>query len=106
MKTFKSWSSKFRFLYHGKSGNRLRRRHRFNVLLSILVLTFFVATSAIGQGTSFTYQGQLRTNGGLANGTYNLQFALYTNSAGGAVVAGPVTNSAVTVTNGLFTVII
>jgi trimeric autotransporter adhesin len=60
--------------------------------------------SVSAQGTAFTYQGQLQSNGGPASGTYNLQFTLYTNSSGGTAVAGPVTNSAVTVTGGLFTV--
>jgi hypothetical protein len=58
------------------------------------------------QGTAFTYQGQLQNNSSPANGTYNLTFSLYTNSTSGTAVAGPVTNSAVGVTNGLFTVTI
>jgi len=61
-------------------------------------------STILAQGTAFTYQGQLQNNGALANGTYNLQFTLYTNSAGGTPVAGPVTNSAVSVGNGLLTV--
>ena len=72
-------------------------------LLALLTLNLQPST-AHAQGTAFTYQGQLQNNGALASGTYNLQFSLYTNSAGGTAVAGPVTNSAVAVTNGLFTV--
>lgn len=71
--------------------------------LSLQPLGFFCA---FAQGTAFTYQGQLQNNGALAGGTYDLTFRLFTNNTGGAAVAGPITNSAVTVTNGLFTVII
>ncbi|HEV2318656.1 MAG TPA: hypothetical protein VGV18_02835, partial [Verrucomicrobiae bacterium] len=58
------------------------------------------------QGTAFTYQGQLQNNGNLAGGTYNLQFSLYTNAAGGTAIAGPVTTNGVAISNGLFTVTI
>ncbi len=61
-------------------------------------------STAFAQGTAFTYQGQLQNNGSPASGTYNLTFTLFTNNVGGTAVAGPVTNSAVFVTNGLFTV--
>jgi trimeric autotransporter adhesin len=74
-------------------------------LLALLALNLQLST-AHAQGTAFTYQGQLQNNGTPASGTYNLQFSLYTNSTGGIAVAGPVTNSAVAVTNGLFTVAI
>lgn len=73
--------------------------------LAVLVL-ILPLPNVRAQGTAFTYQGQLQNNGSLANGTFNLQFSLYTNGTGGIAVAGPVTNSAVTVTNGLFTVTI
>jgi hypothetical protein len=69
----------------------------------------FVVCGAPGllcaQGTTFTYQGQLNEGGSPAAGNYDLTFALYssTNLAAG-IVAGPVTNSAVAVTNGLFSV--
>ena len=56
-----------------------------------------------GQGTAFTYQGLLNFAGSPASGTYDLKFTLYGAASGGAVAAGPVTNSAVTVSNGLFT---
>jgi hypothetical protein len=71
------------------------------VLLSVINQQLSIASA---QGTAFTYQGQLQNNGAPANGTYDLQFTLYTNSTGGTAAAGPVTNSAVGVTNGLFTV--
>jgi len=61
------------------------------------------ALSALAQGTAFTYQGQLQNSGGPANGTYNLSFALYTASIGGAAIAAPITNYDVGASNGLFT---
>jgi hypothetical protein len=59
------------------------------------------------QGTAFTYQGQLNDSGSPASGSYDLTFSLYnsTNLAS-PIVAGPITNSAVAVTNGLFTTVL
>ena len=57
---------------------------------------------ALAQGTAFTYQGRLNDANGPANGSYDFQFGLYAANAGGAVSAGPVTNSAIAVSNGLF----
>jgi hypothetical protein len=56
------------------------------------------------QGTAFTYQGQLQNNGSPANGSYNLTFTLFNTCNGITAIAGPVTNDAVNVTNGMFTV--
>ncbi|HKW29350.1 MAG TPA: hypothetical protein VJT54_08450 [Verrucomicrobiae bacterium] len=55
------------------------------------------------QGTAFTYQGRLNTTNGPANGSYDLTFTAYGVSSGGSAVAGPVTNSTIVVSNGLFT---
>ena len=71
------------------------------LMLAWLVLN--PAGQLAAQGTAFTYQGQLSTTDGPANGSYDLVFALYNDSANGALLAGPVTNRAVWVTNGLFT---
>lgn len=64
---------------------------------------FCTDCSVSAQSTAFTYQGQLNKAGAPANGVFNLRLALYdslTNASG--LVAGPVTNSAVAVSNGLF----
>ena len=63
-------------------------------------------TTARAQGTMFTYQGQLFDAGVPANGKYDLRFNLWDASSAGSIVAGPVTNSPVTVSNGLFVVTI
>jgi hypothetical protein len=60
----------------------------------------------LAQGTAFTYQGQLQNNGALANGNFDLKFTLFKTNITGTAVAGPVTNSDVGISNGLFTVTI
>ena len=78
------------------------------VALALLTLSTLNSqlTTARAQGTAFTYQGQLVSGGSPASGTYNLQFSLFNVASGGSAIAGPVTNNAVFVTNGLFTVTI
>ena len=61
---------------------------------------------AFAQGTAFTYSGQLQNNGSPASGTYNLTFTLFNTNISAVAIAGPVTNNAVFITNGLFTVLI
>jgi hypothetical protein len=72
-------------------------------LTSLLVL---LAGNIIAapMGTAFTYQGQLYTGGNPANGRYDLTFTLFDSSGGTGVIAGPITNTAVAVSNGHFTV--
>jgi len=61
-------------------------------------------STAHAQGTAFTYEGQLNNNGSPANGIYDIRAGLYLTSTGGVVSAGPITNPAVVVSNGLFTI--
>jgi hypothetical protein len=62
-------------------------------------------TTARAQGTAFAYQGRLNDSGAPANGSYDLRFTIYdSTNLPGTVVAGPITNSATGVTNGLFAV--
>jgi len=60
----------------------------------------WLALAAGAQTTAFTYQGQLNSNGVPATGSYDLRFQIY--NANNSVVAGPLTNAPVGVTNGLF----
>jgi hypothetical protein len=60
----------------------------------------------MSQGTAFAFQGRLFDAGAPANGKYDLRLNLYDGITGGALVAGPVTNSAVVVSNGLFSTVI
>jgi len=61
-----------------------------------------LAMAARAQPTAFTYQGRLNNGTNPASGSYDFQFQIY--NAGSVVVAGPLTNAPVAVTNGLFTV--
>lgn len=68
-----------------------------------LLATLGIPIAALGQGTMFTYQGRLGAGGAPANGIYDFQFTLYDSNSPGNVIAGPMTNVAVGVSNGLFT---
>jgi hypothetical protein len=54
-------------------------------------------------GTSFTYQGRLTDGGNPANGSYDLQVALFDAASGGAQVGSTLTRDDVVVSAGLFT---
>src|SRR5215471_8118917 len=75
------------------------------LILNVAALCSFLAfsNSASAQGTAFTYQGRLNDGASPANGSYDLTFTLFDTNSGGSAIAGPVTNSAVGVSNGLFT---
>ena len=74
----------------------------FAAFLGSLLL---VTQSLFAQGTAFTYQGRLNNSGSPANGSYDLKFTLYdANQPVNNLIAGPVTNAATAVSNGLFTV--
>ena len=60
--------------------------------------------SAAPLGTAFTYQGKLTDGGTPANGNYDLRFILYDADVGGSQVGPILTNAAVLVSGGLFTV--
>jgi FG-GAP-like repeat/Chaperone of endosialidase len=72
----------------------------------LLILLAFLAGvhQAAAQGTAFTYQGRLIDGGFPATGIYDLQFKIYDAAGAGSLIAGPLTNSATGVTNGLFNV--
>src|SRR5256885_9414459 len=59
----------------------LRRR-----ILMISLLLTLSAGPAFAQATSFTYQGRLTDGGTPANGTYDLQFALWDSNSGGTLI--------------------
>jgi hypothetical protein len=80
--------------------------YRLFIVLALLALSTLnpQLSTAFAQGTAFTYQGRLINGTNAASGTYNLTFSLFNTNAGGVAIAGPVTNSAVVITNGLFMV--
>jgi Chaperone of endosialidase/Head domain of trimeric autotransporter adhesin len=82
-------------------------KSKYLLLIGIALCAFTMAIeSASAQGSAFTYQGKLSDNlsGTEANGSYDLKFALFDVVTNGAAVGGPLTNTAVHVANGLFTV--
>jgi hypothetical protein len=86
---------------------KIRGYHWFIMLAWLALSTLNSPLSTVcAQGTAFTYQGQLQNGGGPANGSYDLAFTLYNTNTGGTAIAGPVTNTATAVTNGLFTVLV
>src|SRR6185369_4556618 len=89
----------------------LQLRHRKISLLGFTLLLILNVSSARAQSSAFTYQGRL-TDGSLpANGTFQMQFALYGAANDGTQLGNTVTFDgqggnppAITVSSGLFTV--
>jgi hypothetical protein len=73
------------------------------VLLALPTLNLQLST-AHAQGTAFTYQGRLNDGANPANGHYDFQFIMFSQSQFGNPVGPILTNSNVAVNNGLFTV--
>ena len=69
-----------------------------------LLMLFAGSLFADPVGSAFTYQGQLNVGGGPANGSYDLQFALFDASSGTNQIGTTLTNAATPVINGLFMV--
>jgi len=65
-----------------------------------------VVVRAAPLGTAFSYQGRLQDGTNAANGLYDLRFAVYDAASAGNQVGPALTNNAVGVTNGLFTVLL
>jgi hypothetical protein len=82
---------------------RLRLVKGAATLLLLSTLNYQLSTT-FAQGTAFTYQGRLNEGANPANGIYDLRFTIYDLATNGTLIAGPVTNSTLGVSNGLFTV--
>jgi hypothetical protein len=74
--------------------------------LAATVLWCGVVTQAAAQGTAFTYQGRLNEGTLPAHGNYDLLFGLYDADTKGNGVGSLITNAPITVSNGLFTVLL
>ena len=80
------------------------KRRIISLLFCAIVAAFLPFESLHAQGTAFMYQGRLNDGGNPANGNYDLRFTIYdSTNIPGTVIAGPLTNSATAVSNGLFT---
>jgi hypothetical protein len=75
-------------------------------ILSTLALLVCVAGHVVASpmGSAFSYQGQLNDGTNPANGSYDLQFAVFDASTSGTQLGSTLTSSATAVSNGLFTV--
>ena len=80
------------------------KTRRTTLFAHAVILVLLGATAALGQTTSFVYQGRLTDGGTAANGNYDLQFALWTSLAGGTQVGSTQNLNTVAVSNGVFTV--
>jgi hypothetical protein len=70
----------------------------------LAVLALLTAGFARGQGTAFTYQGQLTTTNGPLSGYYDFQFGLYDAAVGGNQIGISQVVTLLPVNGGLFTV--
>lgn len=68
------------------------------------LLGIALTTNSRAQTSAFTYQGQLADNGAPVNGFFDIFTELWDASSGGAPVGTAITNAAVSVSNGMFTV--
>ena len=78
-------------------------KRKLLTLCSLVLALASAQLNAAPLGTAFTYQGRL-TDGGTANGSYDLTFKLFDALNGPSQVGTTVTNSATSLSNGLFTV--
>ena len=80
-------------------------KRNFLILIGTALCSLFTTFGpAFAQGTAFTYQGRLNNGTNPANGSYDLRFAVYDALSAGAQQGSLLTNAAVAVSNGVFTV--
>lgn len=72
-------------------------------LLCLFVLHSACCLQVWGQGTAFSYQGRLNDGANPANGNYDFEFILFDTNQFGFPAAPILTNTNVSVVNGLFT---
>ena len=79
---------------------------KLKLLAALLVLSTInhLPSTALAQGTAFTYQGRLFDGANPANGNYDLRFGLYDALTAGTQQGSLLTNATTTVSNGLFTI--
>jgi hypothetical protein len=80
------------------------RAAQLALLLCCAAHTAFCAET--GVGTAFTYQGRLTENGAPVQGSYDARFTLFNAPIEGEQIGTSTTNSAVALSNGLFTVVL
>jgi hypothetical protein len=89
-----------------KNGVKNMKRSNFtNAILLISLFVFLGANAVFPQTTEFSYQGFLTDNSASANGNFDFEFRLFDVAAGG-VPLGSILRPNVTVTNGVFSVVL
>ena len=78
---------------------------KYRLFAAAFALFCALATTVSAQNTAFTFQGKLNENGAAANGQFDLEFKLYDQPAGG-VFLGTAAREDVSVTEGIFTVML
>jgi len=76
-----------------------------NTQTNLVVLVAFMLSSMLdvrAQNTAFSYQGRLSGGGNPANGNFDLRFVVFDASSAGGQVGSTLTNTAITVSKGLF----
>src|SRR5262245_61937730 len=73
------------------------------LLIAVLAGLFLAIQTTRAQGTKFTYQAKLTDSGNPANGSYDFTFQLWNDPNAGVQTGSTLTNSAVVISNGLFT---
>ena len=94
-------------IVNNKNEFRLLKMQTMKTKLKFLILGALLLSlglSVFAQGTAFTYQGRLNDAYGPANGSYDLSFTLFNTGSGPSQIGSPITNSATSVSNGLFVV--
>src|SRR5436190_15603864 len=77
------------------------------VWLAFLSILAALPITALAQRTAFTYQGRLNQSGGPVSGTFDLRAIVFADTNfPGSIVAGPLTNTSLWVTNGIFTTVL
>lgn len=76
-----------------------------SILKSVALAVFLAAGAApaLAQGTAFTYQGQLTSDGLPVDSSADFEFRLFSTATGGSQLGSSVVRTAVSVTSGLFT---
>src|SRR5208282_6365976 len=78
----------------------------FGAAILLFTILGLPPSSAFAQGTAFSYQGQLYSGTNPARGTYNFEFSLFNVPSGGSQLGALVITNNVSVTNGMFMVLI
>ncbi|MEQ1641888.1 MAG: tail fiber domain-containing protein [Pyrinomonadaceae bacterium] len=78
----------------------------FKEIANIIFITAVLSAAVAGQTTEFTYQGQLQSSSTPGNGSFDFEFVLFDAASGGVAVTPVLPRSGVTVTNGIFSVIL